>query len=181
MKRAKELFYLHGKTKLLVVVGNHDIGYHYDMTERKIERFNKSFRSQFVDLHQPNEIKGVHFLIVNSMALQDDGCSFCNKTQKQLKYLNQTLQCFKYRTDHNLVDFEKYCKLVKNDFNSNTNLYSRPIIFSHIPLNRKGNKMCPQESDSESYIKTIRFKENFDCLSKRSTQQVSYFSRFKLF
>jgi len=37
-KRTQELFYTDDKTKLLVVVGNHDVGFHYDMIERKIER-----------------------------------------------------------------------------------------------------------------------------------------------
>ena len=83
-KRVKELFYTdddHDKkpdsktTKLIVIVGNHDIGFHYDMKEKKIQRFNNSFNGQqFVHLYQPKERNDLNFVIVNSMAMENDGC-----------------------------------------------------------------------------------------------------------
>lgn len=56
--------------------------------------------------------------------------------------------------------------------------YSRPILFTHFPLYRKSDAICPQTIDSESAlldgIKPQGFKEKYDCLSRESTDQVTF-------
>lgn len=77
------------------------MGFHYDMINRKVERFNKSFNGQFVNLYQPKERNDVNFLTVNSMALENDRCKFCQAAQRQLKSINKTLNCLKLKTENN--------------------------------------------------------------------------------
>ena len=170
-----------GKTKLIVVAGNHDVGFHYDMIERKIDRFNRSFQGQLVQLYQPEERNDVNFLVVNSMALQNDECKFCKKAQKQLKHLNKTLQCLKYKTDSNYSQLNKYCKFRQNSTHLHKRNYSRPIVFTHFPLYRKSDQICPQDVDSEAIVQKVEFKQNFDCLSKDSTEQAYFFILFYMF
>ena len=161
----KELFYTDGDdgkksnsktTQLIVIVGNHDVGFHYDMNEKKIQRFNNSFDGQqFVHLYQPKERNDLNFVIVNSMAIENDGCQFCNKAQRQLKLVNRTLNREKKLSNR---------------------VYSRPILFTHFPLYRQSDSLCPKDVDSESIVHDIDqfdiFKPKYDCLSKEATQQV---------
>ena len=160
----KEIFYTsdsHDKnaqsqTQLVVIVGNHDVGFHYDMRDKKIQRFNNSFNGQqFIHLYQPKERNDLNFVIVNSMALENDGCEFCNKAQRQLSLINRTLS-----RERKLKD----------------RVYSRPILFSHFPLFRQSDALCPKDIDSESNVherdKFDIFKPKYDCLSKEATQQV---------
>ncbi|RNA02627.1 Metallophosphoesterase 1, partial [Brachionus plicatilis] len=137
-KRVKELFYTGEKTKLLLIVGNHDIGFHYDINERKIERFNKSFHTKFINLHQ-STTKGldINFILINSISLENDGCKFCKRTQMELKKLNKTMTCLR----DNGVE--------KCDFKNISGKYSRPIIFTHYPLFRDSDSICPHDIDSE--------------------------------
>ena len=128
----------------------------YIIKEKKIERFNKSFNGQqFVYLYQHKERNDLSFVIVNSMAMENDGCQFCNKAQRQLKLVNLTLNREKKLTDR---------------------VYSRPILFTHFPLYRQSDSMCPKDIDSESIVPEKDhfdiFKPKYDCLSKEATQQV---------
>jgi hypothetical protein len=43
------------------------------MIERKIERFNRTFKAQFANLYQPEQRNDVNFILLNSMALENDG------------------------------------------------------------------------------------------------------------
>lgn len=155
-QRVQELFYTDEHTKLLVVVGNHDVGFHYDMIERKIERFNRTFQNQYIQLVHPDKRKDVNFVVLNSMALENDRCKFCTAAQRQLKELNQTLTCLKE---------------ANGDCGFKERVYSKPIIFTHFPLYRKSDAVCPHDIDSDPET-NVKFKENFDCLSKSSTKQV---------
>jgi ethanolamine phosphate phosphodiesterase len=131
----------------------------YIIKEKKIERFNKSFNGQqFVYLYQPKERNDLNFVIVNSMAMENDGCQFCNKAQRQLKLVNRTLNRDKKLSDR---------------------VYSRPILFTHFPLYRQSDSLCPKDIDSESVVHEKDhfdiFKPKYDCLSKEATQQVCLF------
>lgn len=171
----KELFYTNEKTNLLIVVGNHDIGFHYDVTEKKLERFNRSFNTKFISFHQTTlKRNDIHFILVNSMSLENDGCSFCKKTQKELKKLNNTLKCLKGTKTSNCTNIFK--------FNTNS-IYSRPIIFTHYPLYRDSDSICPLDIDSEKIVlnENPRFRPKYDCLSRESSKQVSILNPKKNF
>ncbi len=152
-----ELFYTDENTKLLVVVGNHDVGFHYDIIEHKIERFNRSFKGQYVQLIQPEKRNDINLIVLNSMSLENDKCKFCEATQRQLKHLNKSLNCLK----------AKECQKDR--------VYSRPILFTHFPLYRTSDAICPRDIDSDPTVDSkpiSKFKEKYDTLSKESTKQV---------
>ena len=167
VNRTNELFSVDNEiTKLFVLVGNHDVGFHYNLNENKLERFNRSFSKQFIDFYQLED-NNVNFVLLNSMALENDKCKFCNEAQKQLKELNQTLNCIR---DDN-------CKYKGKRYEINENKkYTKPIVFTHFPLYRSSDKICPTDIDSEPIKQSYNYKPNFDCLSLDSTKQV-----FKIF
>lgn len=114
-------------------------------------------------MHQ-SSIKGldVNFILVNSISLENDGCKFCRRTQLELKKLNKTLTCLR----DSGID--------KCDFKNVTAKYSRPIIFTHYPLFRDSDSICPYDIDSELAIikKNPKFRPKYDCLSLESTRQM---------
>lgn len=170
-KRVKELFYTDERTKLLLIVGNHDIGFHYDINEHKIERFNKSFNTNFINFHQ-STIKDldINLVLINSISLENDGCKFCRRTQTEIKKLNKTLTCLR----DNGVE--------KCGFKNIRGKYSRPIIFTHYPLYRDSDSICPYDIDSELAVteKNPKFRPNYDCLSMESTHQMINFLQPRL-
>lgn len=157
---------------MLVVVGNHDIGFHYDMNDNKIERFNRSFKFNYVSLHQPSKFPHVNFVIVNSMALENDRCRFCDAAQANLLRVNRTLSCLAQLTA-GLVN-ESMCGDVLPELQGRS--YSRPILFNHFPLYRDSDNNCPNDLDSEQAIlkrlSSNYFQQNYDCMSQKATQQV---------
>lgn len=160
--RVHELFYTDSNTKLLIVVGNHDIGFHYDINSHKLERFNRSFNTKYLNLHQSTgKNLNINFVLINSMSLENDGCTFCQKTQSELKRMNKTLTCLKN---------ENNCTWTKH-LNGK---YSSPIVFTHYPLYRDSDSICPNDIDTEMAIinKNPKFKPNFDCLSLDSTNKL---------
>uniref|UniRef100_T1HXJ6 Metallophos domain-containing protein n=1 Tax=Rhodnius prolixus TaxID=13249 RepID=T1HXJ6_RHOPR len=79
--RFHSLFYVPKHTKLYVVVGNHDIGFHYGITPYLHKRFAEAFGSPSVRLLS---IAGNHFVLINSMAMEGDGCFLCRPAEMQL-------------------------------------------------------------------------------------------------
>jgi hypothetical protein len=143
-------------TKLFVLVGNHDVGFHYNMDKNKVERFNRSFTKQFISLEIISNNR--YFVFVNSMALLNDNCEFCERAQSQLKQLNKTLNCIQ----------AKNCKT----FGFQNLTYGKPIVFTHFPLFRHSDSICPKDIDTEPIDKRSTFKQAYDCLSKKATKQV---------
>jgi ethanolamine phosphate phosphodiesterase len=184
--RIKELFYTESdyydkngfKTQLLVVVGNHDVGFHYDMTEKKLSRFDKSFQSKYIKLYLPENAQDVAFVFLNSMALENDGCEFCNEAQKQLKQVNKTLSCLKVLNkirNSNPESIDSYCKGISDLNKLNGRKYSKPILFTHFPLYRASDRDCPNDIDTEKYVtgEYSLFRSKYDCLGIDATKQVN--------
>jgi ethanolamine phosphate phosphodiesterase len=162
-KRVADLFHTTESTKMLVVAGNHDVGFHYDMIQHKLNRFNRTFNSKFIQLHS-NDKFNVHFVLANSMSLENDGCTFCNLAQNQMKEINETFKCLKTLNNDSVN-----CGL------SNRNLkYSKPVLLTHFPLYRTSDISCPSDIDSEIITKGKlgNYKSNWDCLSKDSTKTI---------
>ncbi|XP_036679423.1 metallophosphoesterase 1 isoform X6 [Balaenoptera musculus] len=74
--------------QLRAVAGNHDIGFHYQMNTYKIKRFEKVF--------SPERLfswKGINFVMVNSVALEGDGCDICSGAEAELLEISHRLNC----------------------------------------------------------------------------------------
>ena len=171
----KELFFTDSDSSadLILVVGNHDIGFHYDIIEHKLERFDRSFNNRYLTLTtSTRQNHDVYFVSVNSMAMENDGCRFCSRAQQELKKMNKTFECLKNGSSSKTSK----CTKTAEDLLKKGRVYSRPIVFTHFPLYRTSDSMCPNDFDSElsSIGKNPVFKPNFDCLSKESTKQVGF-------
>lgn len=168
VKRTIDLFSVdNSSTKLFILVGNHDIGFHYSLHDHLIKRFNRSFTKQYVDYHQL-ETNNLNFIFINSMALENDDCKFCKETQLQLKQLNKTLNCLKNSNcDANNANQNQY----KVNFDKP---YTKPIIFTHFPLYRQSDSICPFDIDSEPIEQRYDFQSKYDCLSLEATHQASF-------
>ncbi|XP_052318866.1 metallophosphoesterase 1-like isoform X4 [Oncorhynchus keta] len=88
--RFQKMFRHPSDTELVVLVGNHDIGFHYEMDWFKLQRFEKAFNTTSTRMVTK---KGVNFLLVNSVALHGDGCPICQSVEKQLYTLSRNLNC----------------------------------------------------------------------------------------
>lgn len=130
----------------IVVVGNHDIGFHDRMIALEPllrRRFEVAFNTTLV-----HEVKfgNEHFIVVNSMALEGDNpyCNVCSDAVSQIEEISARLK-------------------------SNNNS-KRPILLTHFPLYRLNDELCYEADAAEGTERTKPFRPNYDCISKESTQ-----------
>ncbi|EFX70884.1 hypothetical protein DAPPUDRAFT_60800 [Daphnia pulex] len=64
-----------------VLVGNHDVGFHYMMDAIKLNRFYQTFNLSSSDIFR---VGGIPFVTVNSMAMEGDGCHICKEAEKRI-------------------------------------------------------------------------------------------------
>uniref|UniRef100_A0A673VQ31 Metallophosphoesterase 1 n=1 Tax=Suricata suricatta TaxID=37032 RepID=A0A673VQ31_SURSU len=88
VERFQKIFRHPHHVLLKVVVGNHDIGFHYRMSTYKIKRFEKVFNPERLF-----SWKGINFVMVNSIALEGDGCNICSKAEAELIEVSRKLNC----------------------------------------------------------------------------------------
>lgn len=62
------------------------------MTDRKHDRFKNAFSAPPVRLLT---IRDVAFVLVNSMAMEGDGCNICREAEEKLKEIKWQLKCSK--------------------------------------------------------------------------------------
>ena len=62
------------------------------MSDRKHERFVKAFDAPSVKLLQ---IQGIIFVMINSMAMEGDGCRICSEAMNKLRDIKWKLKCAK--------------------------------------------------------------------------------------
>lgn len=115
--RFNRLFYVPETTRLYAVVGNHDVGFHYATYPYLIDRFDRAFNTSVVELITE---KNIHFVTINSMAMEQDNCSLCKEAEKALKVISNQLNCYK--------GTGKNCKNVKQKS------YSQPIVLQVLVL-----------------------------------------------
>ncbi|XP_034125092.1 metallophosphoesterase 1 homolog [Drosophila guanche] len=150
--RYLQMFRLPPGIPLISVVGNHDVGFHYKMHPFFMSRFQNDLNYSLVHLYT---IKQIHFVIINSMAMEADGCMFCNEAESALKNISRTLHCMKYPEEAECARTRRHP-------------YSQPILLQHFPTYRISDTMC-QEHDAP-FIEAYR--ERFHVLSKESTDML---------
>ncbi|CAI9737804.1 metallophosphoesterase 1 [Octopus vulgaris] len=159
--RFKKMFHHSKDISFYAVVGNHDIGFHYDVTIEKHERFQKAFDAPSVKVLR---IRDSVFVLLNSMAMQNDGCTLCSEALRKIYKVSQTLKCWQFQ------GYEQVSK--ENCKNIEILPYSRPIILQHFPMYRPSDFNCTTPDAAPEPLKSISFQENFDCLSQSSTKQI---------
>ncbi|KAJ8918447.1 hypothetical protein NQ315_008144 [Exocentrus adspersus] len=157
VKRFYSLFQVPESTRLYVAVGNHDIGFHYGVSPYLNHRFVTAFNSPAVQLIT---VRGNHFVLVNSMALEGDGCFLCKPAEQQLTRIQKILQCTKGTYT------DKCNPKIK------LGMYSKPILMQHYPLYRQSDMECNDFDAAPFPIKQERFRERWECLSQEATLQL---------
>ncbi|XP_050425907.1 metallophosphoesterase 1 isoform X2 [Adelges cooleyi] len=152
----KNLFSVPKSIKLYTVVGNHDIGFHYSITPYLERRFYKAFNTGPVTLVSK---RNVHFVTVNSMAMEMDGCYFCYNAEQQLRDITRRLKCSK----REIACPEKM--MVEGN-------YSAPILLQHFPLHRKNDMACNEPDSAPTNEKQKSFRDGWDCLKKDATKKL---------
>ena len=146
------------KENKVVIVGNHDIGFHYDVTTQKRHRFYSAFGVDPVGVRKIT-LKSIHFVLVDSLAMHGDHCNFCEPAVKKVRELSHELLCLQSK--------DSTCELVNY-----SEEYSRPILLQHFPLYRESDENCHEEPDvlSDPKDKNKPFKPSWDCLSQESSK-----------
>ncbi|KAL7298696.1 metallophosphoesterase 1 [Trichogramma pretiosum] len=154
--RFYSLFSVPKNTHLYVVAGNHDMGFHYVITPYLSQRFINGMNSPSV---KRVSIRGNHFIMINSMALEGDGCFLCRPTEVAVNKISKHLKC---------------AKGIGNDCHKNNFIkrYSRPILLQHYPLYRESDQLCDELDEAPAEIKSIKFRERWECLSKEASDQL---------
>ncbi|KAL5281612.1 MPPE1 family protein [Megaselia abdita] len=149
VSRFHDIFSVPKTTRIINVAGNHDVGFHYRMYSYFLDRFADKFNHTGVELVS---IKDVHFIIINSMAMENDGCEFCSKAMKELDTVSRKLKCLKIPEKCGLDPL----KVPK---------YSLPIVMQHFPTFRESDQKCIEGDSPEFEV----YRENWEVLSKKST------------
>lgn len=155
VKRFRSLFRVdESQTEIRVVAGNHDMGFHYAVTPKLNSRFEGTFGVKTVDRFA---MKGVHFVTVNSMAMEGDQCFLCKQAEQDLSQVVKELSCLQKGNE---------CDLDYDFMNS----YSRPILLQHFPLHRHSDSECNEADEAPQDEKFKPFRINMDCLNENSTK-----------
>ncbi|GLV41541.1 Post-GPI attachment to proteins 5 [Carabus blaptoides fortunei] len=153
--RFHQLFAVPEATKLYVVVGNHDIGFHYGISPYLNQRFVSAFDAPAVKLVS---VRGNHFVLVNSMALEGDGCFLCKPAKQELVHIENRLKC---------TEGVRKCGP-----NMKLDRYSKPILMQHYPLYRESDALCNEPDAAPASIKAEPFRERWECISREATYQL---------
>uniref|UniRef100_A0A1B0DK66 Uncharacterized protein n=1 Tax=Phlebotomus papatasi TaxID=29031 RepID=A0A1B0DK66_PHLPP len=151
VERYQNLFSVPDSTKLFGIVGNHDIGFHYEARQRLTKRFEESFHTTGVSLLT---LRDIHFVLVNSIAMEGDGCYLCSEAESQLRNISRIFRC-----SRNIGN----CKDVPT-----LSSYSKPILLQHYPLYRESDRDC-QEHDP---IPLELYRERWEVLSQESSDLI---------
>ena len=119
VERFHSLFSIPGNAQLYVLAGNHDVGFHYDVSDGRLRRFEKSFQAPYVRLITIDE-DSIPFVLINSMAFEGDHCRLCAQAEREL---NQ----------------------IVHDLNQ-SDTSPKPILLSHFPLYRPSDANCSTRS-----------------------------------
>ncbi|KAJ6649279.1 Metallophosphoesterase 1 like [Pseudolycoriella hygida] len=122
----------------------------FSTSPRMINRYENVFNN--TDDTVLVTVKGVHFVLINSVRMEGDGCNLCRAAERKIENISLQLKCARGLTD---------C-----DDSNAIGEYSQPVLLQHFPTYRPTDSIC-LESDSEE---TELFRERWEVLSKESTR-----------
>uniref|UniRef100_A0A4W4FPP2 Metallophosphoesterase 1 n=1 Tax=Electrophorus electricus TaxID=8005 RepID=A0A4W4FPP2_ELEEL len=165
VRRFKQIFRHPSDMELVVLIGNHDIGFHHEMTRYKLERFEKVFNLTSARIITK---RGVNFLLVNSVALHGDHCPICKSVESELHHLSQALNCSVQATHrHRCKDVQKYAS-------------SPPVILQHYPLYRASDSKCTGVDAAPPNERYKQFHERYDVLSQDASKMLLWWFQPRL-
>ncbi|XP_058412772.1 metallophosphoesterase 1 isoform X1 [Diceros bicornis minor] len=164
VERFQKMFRHPRHVQLKVVAGNHDIGFHYQMNMYKIKRFEKVFNPERLF-----SWKGINFVLVNSVALEGDGCNICSEAEAELIAISHQLNCSREQ-EHRSTGCGDGPPLPA----------SAPVLLQHFPLYRRSDANCSGEDAAPPDERGIPFKERYDVLSREASQKLLWWLRPRL-
>ncbi|XP_055478448.1 metallophosphoesterase 1 isoform X2 [Psammomys obesus] len=163
VQRFQKMFRHGSHVQLKVVIGNHDIGFHYQMSKHRIKRFEKVFSSERLF-----SLKGVNFVMVNSVAMEGDGCSICSEAEAELREISRKLNCSREVRGSSQCEDEQRLPS------------SAPVLLQHYPLYRASDANCSGEDAAPAGERNIPFKEKYDVLSQEASRKLLWWFRPRL-
>ncbi|XP_054840591.1 metallophosphoesterase 1 isoform X2 [Eublepharis macularius] len=167
VRRFQKMFRHPTHTDLIVIVGNHDIGFHYEMTTFKLKRFSQVFNFTSEKLVT---LKGINFVMVNSVAMEGDGCKICRTAEAKLVELSHKLNC----------SFQEQSQYQKKCSNVDKPPPSSPILLQHYPLYRPSDSQCTGEDAAPLDKRNDPFTEKYDVLSVEASQKLLWWFQPRL-
>lgn len=132
-------------------------------------------------------IKNVNFILINSMAMENDKCHLCEETKNDIRQMSKRLKCVRPKWMA-----KPECEPIRAALEPPAAHQSDPIllqvkvlscyiircgvcildlfkhIIQHFPTYRESDAEC-MERDDENVATTTPFRENWDVLSRNST------------
>ncbi|XP_059102226.1 metallophosphoesterase 1 isoform X1 [Peromyscus eremicus] len=164
VQRFQKMFRHDSHVQLKVIIGNHDIGFHYQMSKYRIKRFEKVFGSERLF-----SWKGVNFVMVNSVAMEGDGCSVCSEAEAELREISRKLNCSREQ-----VQGSSQCE------GEQRLPFSAPVLLQHYPLYRASDANCSGDDAAPPEEKNVPFKEKYDVLSREASQKLLWWLQPRL-
>lgn len=100
-------------------------------------------------------IKQIHFVMINSMAMEGDNCTFCSEAESALRNISRTLHCMQNPQEAECARTRRHP-------------YSQPIIMQHFPTYRISDTVCREHEAQDIEA----FRERFHVLSKDATNML---------
>nr|XP_020034560.1 metallophosphoesterase 1 isoform X2 [Castor canadensis] len=163
VQRFQKMFRHPSHMQLKVVAGNHDIGFHYQMSEYRVKRFEKVF--------SPERLfswKGVNFVMVNSVALEGDGCDICSQAEAELVEISHKLNCSREVQGSDQCGDGQWLP------------WSAPVLLQHYPLYRISDANCSGDDAAPPEERSIPFEERYDVLSREASQKLLWWLQPRL-
>ncbi|KPP57782.1 metallophosphoesterase 1-like [Scleropages formosus] len=175
VRRFSKMFRRTTDTELIVLPGNHDVGFQNEADWAKLWRFEKVFNVTSATVVTKG---GVNFLLLNSMAVLGGSCSVCRSVEDELFLLSRDLNCSLQvgasqdrarGSGPPATQSKKVGKLCRDarKFPS-----SPPIILQHYPLYRASNAICSGLDVAPEEVRHQRFEEQYDTLSQEASEKV---------
>ncbi|XP_046946146.1 metallophosphoesterase 1 isoform X1 [Lynx rufus] len=164
VERFQKIFRHPRHVLLKVVAGNHDIGFHYQMSTYKIKRFEKVFNPERLF-----SWKGINFVMVNSVALEGDGCNLCSEAEAEIIEISHKLNCSREQEHHSSRCTDEQPLPA-----------SAPVLLQHFPLYRRSDANCSGDDAAPLEERDIPFKERYDALSREASQKLLWWLRPRL-
>ncbi|XP_042817273.1 metallophosphoesterase 1 isoform X3 [Panthera tigris] len=139
VERFQKIFRHPRHVLLKVVAGNHDIGFHY------------------------------HFVMVNSVALEGDGCNLCSEAEAEIIDISHKLNCSREQEHHSSRCIDEQPLPA-----------SAPVLLQHFPLYRRSDANCSGDDAAPLEERDIPFKERYDALSREASQKLLWWLRPRL-
>uniref|UniRef100_A0A6A7G2E9 Metallophosphoesterase 1-like n=2 Tax=Hirondellea gigas TaxID=1518452 RepID=A0A6A7G2E9_9CRUS len=162
--RFSDMFAVPEHTHIIIVPGNHDIGFHYSISRSLSGRFERAFNVSSVGAV---EVRGVLFVTLNSMALHGDDCYLCTAAESSIKQLYRELSCS--RGDIGPCLSASIKPLLPANLQGAA---PRPVLLQHYPLYRVNDAHCSGADAAPDKVKALTFRERWECLSRDASQQL---------